>query len=35
MDENGNSIYPDEKTLREKALHLVWFSEFQSFPHLS
>ncbi|HHU42802.1 MAG: amino acid ABC transporter ATP-binding protein [Christensenellales bacterium] len=36
MDENGNSIYPDEKTLREKALHFgLVFQNFNLFPHLN
>ena len=36
MDEKGNSIYPDEKILKEKALQLgLVFQNFNLFPHLS
>lgn len=36
MDENGKSVYPCEKVLREKALQLgLVFQNFNLFPHLS
>lgn len=36
MDENGKSVYPCEKVLREKALQLgLVFQNFNLFPHLN